>query len=175
MLNQVKHFFPEITLQGKRAKGSELTSWPNLDLDKSETWIQENLPINTFIKAYGNHCVSHEKFMWDARMEPGVLRAFSEVRGTEELLISFGGLMIALPNRIDAPLRDPWEHVDQHPRRRGLHCIQGIINLGVSGPEDGGLVVYPGSHKLHDEFFNTQPDIKVPARDVCVFEPEELG
>lgn len=147
----------------------------DLDFNNPETWIKENLPLQNGIRAFGSYCVTHEKFMWDARMEPGVLRAFSEVRDTEELLISFGGLMIALPNRIDAPLRDPWEHVDQHPRRRGLHCIQGIINLGVSGPEDGGLVVYPGSHKLHDEFFNTQPDIKVPARDVCVFEPEELG
>lgn len=145
-----------------------------LDLDRPETWIQKNLPINTFIKAYGNYCAAHEKFMWDARMEPGVLDAFSQIWGTDELLVSFGGLMIALPNRADAPARDPWEHVDQHPRRRGLHCVQGIINLGVSGPEDGGLVVYPGSHKLHDEFFDTHSDIKVPVRDVYVFDREEM-
>lgn len=96
--------------------------------------------------------------MWEARMEPGVLDAFATLWGTNELLASFDSLNITFPNRKDVPRKEAWEHIDQSPLRRGLHCVQGILNLSTSGPEDGGLVVYPGSHALNDEFFDTQTD-----------------
>jgi hypothetical protein len=110
--------------------------------------------INTF-HSYG---VAHEKFMWDARMEPGVIGAFATLWETDELLASFDSLNVTLPNRKDIPRKGAWEHIDQSPLRRGLHCVQGIINLSPSGPEDGGLMVYPGSHALNDEFFDTKTD-----------------
>lgn len=91
-------------------------------------------------------------------MEPGVLEAFAMLWGTEELLVSFDSLNVTLPNRKDVPRKEAWEHIDQSPLRRGLHCVQGILNLSPSGPDDGGLVVYPGSHALNDEFFDTQTD-----------------
>jgi len=96
--------------------------------------------------------------MWEARMEPGVLEAFETIWGTSQLLASFDSLNVTFPNRKDVPRKPAWEHIDQSPLRRGLHCVQGIINLSVSGPEDGGLMVYPGSHALNDEFFDTQTD-----------------
>lgn len=96
--------------------------------------------------------------MWDARMEPAVLETFATLWGTDELLVSFDSLNVTLPNRPDAPTRQPWEHVDQSPLRRGLHCVQGIICLSPSGPEDGGLVVWPGSPAHNEEFFNSRPD-----------------
>jgi hypothetical protein len=110
--------------------------------------------INTF-SAYG---VAHEKFMWDARMEPGVLSAFSTLWGTDDLLVSFDALNVTFPNRKDRPRRLPWPHIDQSPMRKGLQCAQGVINFSNSGPEDGGLLVYPGSHLLSEEFFETQTD-----------------
>lgn len=94
--------------------------------------------------------------MWEARMEPKVLEAFTKVWGTDELLVSFDSLNVTLPNFKKA--RAPWPHVDQAPRKRGLHCVQGIINLSHAGPEDGSLVVIPGSHALIEEFFDTQTD-----------------
>lgn len=89
-------------------------------------------------------------------MEPGVLEAFAEVWGTDELLVSFDALNVTLPNL--KPVRDPWPHVDQAPRKRGLHCLQGIINLSHAGPDDGSLVVVPGSHKMVGEFFETKTE-----------------
>lgn len=123
--------------------------------------------------AYG---VVHEKFMWNARMEPGVLDAFQKLWATDELLVSFDCLNINLPNRSDLSARAPWPHVDQSPNKRGLHCVQGIINLSVSGPEDGGLVVYPGSHALHDEFFDAHPNRaeKQFQNDIYLFPKGEL-
>lgn len=89
-------------------------------------------------------------------MEPGVIDAFTELWGTDELLVSFDSLNITLPNL--RPQRKPWPHVDQSPMRQGLACAQGIINLSHVGPEDGSLIALPGSHLLNDTFFETQTD-----------------
>lgn len=110
--------------------------------------------INTF-SAY---CASHEAFMWDVRQEPGVIDAFALLWGTRELLVSFDALNITLPNRADRPALGAWPHVDQSPFRSGLCCVQGVVNLAPSGPDDGGLTVLPGSAALLREFFSTQTD-----------------
>ncbi|KAL2203590.1 phytanoyl-CoA dioxygenase [Sarocladium strictum] len=129
-----------------------------LDFNNPDTWTTDNLPVQSKINTFHSYGVAHEKFMWDARMEPGVLGAFSKMWNTDDLLVSFDSLNVTFPNRKDVPRKGAWEHVDQSPLRRGRHCVQGIINLCPAGPEDGGLVVYPGSHALFDEFFDTQTD-----------------
>lgn len=96
--------------------------------------------------------------MWEARMEPKVLDAFSNIWGTDKLLVSFDALNITLPNMVDKPAQKPWPHVDQSPLRRGLHCVQGIINLSHAGPEDGSLIVLPRSNTIIEHFFDTQTD-----------------
>merc|ERR1711933_701648 len=35
--------------------------------------------------------------------------------------------------------------------KRGLHCIQGLVTLTDATDTRGGLVVVPGSHRLHGE------------------------
>ena len=129
-----------------------------LDFNDPDSWVMQNLPVQSKINTFHSYAVAHEKFMWDARLESGVLDAFAQIWGTKELLVSFDSLNVTFPNRKDVPRKPAWEHIDQSPLRRGLHCVQGIINLSPSGPEDGGLVVYPGSHALNDEFFDTQTD-----------------
>lgn len=127
-----------------------------LDFNDPSTWKGAKLPVQTERNTYEHYSVVHERFMWEARQEPGVLEAFSKLWGTDELLVSFDSLNVTLPNY--KPARAPWPHVDQAPRKRGLHCIQGIINLSHAGPEDGSLVVMSGSHRLVEEFFDTQTD-----------------
>lgn len=116
--------------------------------------------------------------MWDARLEPGVIAAFAKLWGTEDLLVSFDALNVTFPNRKDGwEARPAWEHVDQSPLRRGVHCVQGIINLSEAGPTDGGLIVYPGSQALHDEFFDSrsaEEKAKWDSKDVYMFKKEEL-
>ncbi|ETS75478.1 hypothetical protein PFICI_12422 [Pestalotiopsis fici W106-1] len=129
-----------------------------LDFNDPSTWLKQNLPVQSKINTFHSYGVAHEKFVWDARMEPGVLDVFAKIWGTNQLLVSFDSLNVTFPNRKDVPRKMAWEHVDQSPLRRGLHCVQGILNLSPAGPEDGGLVVYPGSHALFDEFFDTQTD-----------------
>ena len=128
----------------------------DLDFEQPSTWSIDRLPVQTKLNTYEHYAVVHERFMWEARMEPGVLEAFKKIWGTDELLVSFDSLNVTLPNL--KPVRDPWPHVDQAPRKRGLHCVQGIINLSQAGPDDGSLVVIPGSHRLVEKFFDEKTD-----------------
>lgn len=91
-----------------------------LDFNRPETWIKEDLPVQSKINTFNGYCVLHEKFMWDARMEPGVLETFAKIWGTDELLSSFDSLNITFPNRKDVTRMGAWEHIDQSPFRRGL-------------------------------------------------------
>ena len=127
---------------------------PSLDLGNPATWKTADLPVQTKLNTFEAYGVVHERFMWDARLEPGVVDTFAKVWGTDELLVSFDSLNITLPGL--RPVRAPWPHVDQAPRKRGMHCIQGIINLSHAGPEDGSLVVVPGSNKLVEKFFDSK-------------------
>ena len=131
-----------------------------LDMKNPATWKAENLPVQSKLNTFDNYGVIHEKFMWDARLEPGVVDAFAKIWETDELLVSFDSLNITFPNREDKPPRAPWPHIDQSPLKRGMHCIQGIINLSSAGPEDGSLMCLPRSNTYNDEFFDTQTDPK---------------
>ncbi|PWY87959.1 phytanoyl-CoA dioxygenase [Aspergillus sclerotioniger CBS 115572] len=168
----------ERALEYQRKARKWLKSFGNDDLDyeNPQTWLAKNLPVQSTINTFSAYGVSHEKFMWDARMEPGVTEAFAQIWGTDELLVSFDSLNITFPNRKDVPRKGAWEHVDQSPFRRGMHCVQGIINLSTSGPNDGGLVVYPGSHRYHDDFFDGQTDRATwGSKDLYWFKEDQLS
>lgn len=174
----IKNAIPVDRAEGYQQKAHDwLTSFgKGLDFNNPETWNKAHLPIQSKINTFSHYSVAHEKFIWDARMEKGVLDAFELLWGTEELLVSFDALNVTFPNRRDVPRKPAWEHIDQSPLRRGLHCVQGIVNLSPSGPEDGGLVIYPGSHKYNDQFFDTQTDPKTWEKsDIYMFSPEELS
>ncbi|KAJ5182187.1 hypothetical protein N7449_012334 [Penicillium cf. viridicatum] len=141
---------PERVMQYREKTKEWLLSFgTELDFEDNKTWIERNLPVQNKIRTFAR---------------------------TDELLVSFDSLNVTFPNRADDPTRKPWEHVDQSPLRRGLHCVQGIICLSPSGPEDGGLVVWPGSHAHNDEFFNSHPDKDswLPLKDIYFFPTEQL-
>ncbi|GME45934.1 hypothetical protein GTA08_BOTSDO08007 [Neofusicoccum parvum] len=125
--------------------------------DKS-TWNVEHLPAHMKGGMYHGYAVEHEKVMWDARQEPKLIDAFAKLWGTDELLVSFDGMNLTIP-ATDRPASEPWPHVDQSPLRKGMQCVQGILNFAPNGPKDGGLIVVKGSSKLVDLFFKTH-DVK---------------
>lgn len=131
---------------------------------------------------YHGYSISHESFVWRARLEPGVISAFSKIWNDPNLLVSFDGINITLPlpPSTSRPKPARWPHQDQDARIRGFQCAQGIINLVQNGPEDGGLVVMKGSHLLNDEFFKTHTMEKNEAwgkvpDDWHGFSEEEVG
>ncbi|KAL1306883.1 hypothetical protein AAFC00_005530 [Neodothiora populina] len=129
------------------------------DKNDKSTWTPEHLPAHIKGGMYGGYGCQHEKFMWEARQEPGVLEAFAKVWGTDELLVSFDGFNFTLPTGTALPQTQPWPHVDQSPKRKGMQCVQGIINLAPNGPDDGGLLCMKGSQKINEEFFKTHPEV----------------
>jgi hypothetical protein len=116
----------------------------------------------------------------DADRVPEIQKAFAQVWGTDDLIASFDGMNATLPinaktGRSDVPLTDKWPRgwhnalntllaqcfvltdpdIDQSPHHVDhLQLCQGIANLAPNGPEDGGLVVMKGSHRLHQRFFD---------------------
>ena len=93
--------------------------------------------------------------------QPGIVRAFAKVWGTDDLIASFDGMNATLPihekyGRTDLSPTKPWPHIDQNPRTiAALELCQGIANLSDNGPDDGGLVVVKGSHRFHDQYFDS--------------------
>lgn len=106
-----------------------LGSFPNnFDIKNPATWTQENLPQSFKNGMYLNYCAAHEKYVWEARQEPGVLEAFEKIWGTKELIVSYDTINLTLPNAAEMAGSKPWPHCDQAPERQGLACVQGIIN-----------------------------------------------
>jgi hypothetical protein len=103
------------------------------------------------IHGYG---IGHEQWVWNLRTEQGVIDAFAKLWGTDELIVSFDSAAVMLPNRTDVVDAGRWEHIDQSPSRRGLYCVQGILNLNECGPDEGGLMILKGSAALMEEFFD---------------------
>ncbi|KAK8223776.1 hypothetical protein HDK77DRAFT_44631 [Phyllosticta capitalensis] len=123
------------------------------DPNDESTWTQDHLPVNFKGGMYFAYSSTHEKFVWESRMEPGVIDVFTKLWGTDELLCSFDGMNITLPRQKDLKWT-PWPHCDQSPERLGMQCVQGLLNYAPNGPKDGGLMLMKGSSKLFNEFFN---------------------
>ncbi|CAG8233886.1 unnamed protein product [Penicillium salamii] len=126
------------------------------DINDKSTWKEDHLPVVMNGGMVIGYCATHEKWVWEARTEPGVLEPFAKLWGTDELLVSFDAVNITLPGRTDVKWT-PWPHVDQAPTRKGLACAQGIINLSEAGPLDGGLQLLQGSSELFELFFKEHP------------------
>jgi hypothetical protein len=101
-------------------------------------------------------CISKGQLLTSGS-EPAIIDAFEKLWGTRELLVSFDGMNLTLPSK-DLKPSTPWPHVDQNPKRKGMQCVQGILNLAPNGPDDGGLVVLKGSHKANETFFKLHPE-----------------
>lgn len=156
------------------------------DRNDKSTWNNKHVPVNMRHGMYGCHSIAHEKFMWQARLEPGVIAPFAELWSTDELLVSFDGMNVTPPSTVNPEVViNPWPHTDQRGIDREFLCVQGILNTGPGGPEDGGLVVVPGSSALWDEFWNSErgktklvskppPHIKLPTH-VSVFQPDDMA
>ncbi|GAA82776.1 MFS transporter [Aspergillus luchuensis IFO 4308] len=128
------------------------------DRNDKSTWKKENLPQSWKGGMYLHFSAAHEKYVWDVRCEPGVIAPFAKLWGTDELVVSFDTVNITLPQSIVGTYdSQPWPHCDQAPERKGLVCVQGIVNLSSAGPDDGGLIVMKGSAPLFDQFFEENP------------------
>jgi hypothetical protein len=152
------------------------------DPNDESTWTSEHLPVSFKGGMYFSYCSSHERFVWEARMEPKVQQVFQQLWGTDELLSSFDGMNITLPRQKDLTW-SPWPHCDQSPERKGMQCVQGLLNYQPNGPDDGGLIVMKGSSKLFDQFFaekreqddhEDKPPEEANFKDLFIFKEQDV-
>lgn len=117
-------------------------------------------------KQYG---VGHRQFVWNARDEDAIVSFFEQHWGCKDLLVSYDGACMIRPTK-HAPATG-WPHVDQAPvlkiaenggkavERRDFNCLQGLLNLRECGPLDGGLTVFVGSHRRHQQYFEGKGEV----------------
>lgn len=139
------------------------------DINDKSTWHAANLPPHFRGGLYSAMGVAHEDLLWRIRAEPALIQVFTELWGTDELLVSFDGanFSIPLPKEEIQNGGAPWPHVDQSPLKKEMNCIQGIMNLAPNGPQDGGLMVLKGSFQLYKEYIESHdpPEGGWPTRD----------
>ncbi|KAB8269029.1 hypothetical protein BDV30DRAFT_251775 [Aspergillus minisclerotigenes] len=147
----------------------EMFSWLenfNLGFDRHDpsSVHKDNLPVINEKGMCLQYAVTHEKFVWDVRSEPGVVETFEKVYNDKDLIVSFDAVNFGFPNRTDLPANKPWPHQDQDPEKPGFRCLQGLVNLLPNGPDDGGLIVCRGGHLLSEQFHRELADEeRIPA------------
>lgn len=127
------------------------------------TWTDSRMPKQAK-GIYHSYGCGHAACSWALRCHPDVRGLFAAVHkcSPDQLLTGFDGLGFMRPPELLAEMgvkQEPgtsWPHLDFMPVQNGVvrerfPVVQGNVALYNSGPEDGGLVVYSGSHKL----FNT--------------------
>jgi hypothetical protein len=106
--------------------------------------------------------IGQSSFLWYLRGIPSVKKAFETIWETSHLLVSFDGCGIFRPPEYDENwmTEGGWYHIDQNVVKRvGRHSVQGFVNLIESGPDDGGLVVWPKSFSLIQDHFARRRDL----------------
>jgi len=157
--------------------------WDYLESLSVEKKIDRNNPkslvgehwISTLHGIIKNYNIGHAQFVWDVRDEDNIVSIFEQYWKTRDLLVSFDGACIIRPSAGGS--RSKWAHVDEAPvlkikektdskfkEVRNFPCVQGFLNLKPCGPNDGGLVVWEGSHKGHDQFFVDKGDMNEEER-----------
>ncbi len=121
-----------------------------IDRGRPETWCDERWPPSVSGAGILPYCgIGQSDAMWYVRTRPAVRRAFEQVWGTRELLVSYDGCCLFRPWADDPERRTNagWYHVDQNPTRKpGFECVQGLVNLLPTSTATGSTVLLPRSH-----------------------------
>lgn len=98
---------------------------------------------------YKFHQIGHQRHAWLIRTNPKIINIFKQLWNTDELVVSFDGSCY-MPK--ETKKKDNiWTHTDQSRKKEGLVCYQGYVAL--TSNKERTLVVYEGSHKLHQNYF----------------------
>ena len=114
------------------------------DLDK----LHSKIDFNGIFK---HHQVGHQRFAWLARTNDKIVNIFKSLWNCDELVTSFDGCCYYPTYYIGNPTY--WTHTDQSSRKKGVHCYQSFLSL--TNNTERTLIVYEGSHLLHEEYFET--------------------
>ena len=132
--------------------------------DNPKTCIDENLPVR--INGIFRHYIGHTQWIWEIREH--CYPIFNQLWNSENLLCSFdGGCFLPPSNQSERQ----WFHVDQGRMCTDLCCVQGLVNLYPSGPNDGGLLVIEKSHTVFAEYYQRHQNEGIEPRLADVTDP----
>ena len=98
---------------------------------------------------YKHHEVGHQRHAWYLRTRPSVKNVFEKLWKTEDLIVSYDGSCFIPENCVKKD--NCWTHTDQCANNSELECFQGFVSL--TNNKERTLVVYEGSHLLHERYF----------------------
>ena len=123
-----------------RAAEKAVWEFAGMDPGDPETWYHD--PPRGIMKEIYQH-----QALWDNRQHPRVHRAFSQIWGTHELLVSRDRASINPPERPGHEFRGPWLHwdirIEDLPQRIG---VQGVLYLTDTTADQGAFSCVPGFH-----------------------------
>ena len=96
------------------------------------------------------HQAGHQEHAWYIRTRDNVQKPFKQFYNTDDLIVSFDGSCY-LSDTFNKSKDNCWIHTDQAPCLTGFQCLQGFVSL--TNNINSTLVVYEGSHKLHQQYF----------------------
>ena len=108
--------------------------------------------LHKYIDYHGifkHHEVGHQRFAWLARTNPKIIQIFKQLWDTDDLVTSFDGCCYYSYDYYGEPRY--WTHTDQSKTKIGRHCLQSF--LSITDNCERTLIVYRGSHLLHEEYF----------------------
>ena len=102
-----------------------------------------------------HHGVGHAQFVWDLRQNPKIIKIFSDIWGTNNLLTSFDGISFHLPpektNR-GYYRGNAWFHTDQSYTRPDFECIQSWVTAYDVNEGDATLCFLENSNNYSSKF-----------------------
>ena len=106
-----------------------------------------------------NYNTGHMHPTWFVRLK--AKHVFTQIWKTDKLLTSFDAIAIGRPpedGQEDFQITGKhWLHLDQEPKRHGLHAYQGAVNLEETEVDDWTLEVMEGSHLHFETFYGQNP------------------
>jgi len=116
-----------------------------LGLGGPETWYERPRPFLDFLPLWGHPS------QWAIRQVPALRSAWSQLLGTDDLLVSLDRCRFSPPWRSTEPEPSPL-HWDHDPRDPNLHYIQGVVALTDTPSGRGGFRCAPGWHRQDDRW-----------------------
>lgn len=123
---------------------------------------EDESSYKSFFELYPKHGMllqhwdsGHNPMSWKLRQDKNIIKIFSDIWNTKNLLTSFDGLSISLPPEITNRgwnQSKTWFHSDQCFKRNNFECVQALINLYDVNEGDATLRVLDKSHLLHKDF-----------------------
>ena len=134
---------------------------------------QKTIPNNDFVVKHMNHHgiykfheVGHQRHAWFIRTRPTVQEAFKKIWKTDKLIVSFDGCCY-MPKDLQRE-DECWMHCDQGPTKQGRCCVQGMVSLTDNCERT--IVMYEGTHRLHEEYCLTRDLIKRQKSDFVIID-----